>query len=160
MRSSEDEGEPADVLVDDLAPLERDVEPVARGAPLAEDGARAADVDADETGRRRGVRRMSTRHARRVTSADHRSRGRGVDNHQQIELSPRDEHPNKEIRRALREAKRDGWEIERKRGHAWGVARCGAGCKISIFSTPKSAENHADQIRRALKRCPHRSENS
>ena len=69
-----------------------------------------------------------------------------------------DKHPKKEIRKALREADAEGWEIERKRGHAWAVARCGGGCKISIFSTPANAENHANQIRRALRRCPHRNE--
>ena len=57
-----------------------------------------------------------------------------------------DKHPKKEIRKALREAEAEGWEIERKRGHAWAVARCGGGCKISIFSTPADAENHANQM--------------
>lgn len=56
---------------------------------------------------------------------------------------------------ALADARAKGWEIERRSGHAWGVARCGRGCKISIFSTPRSAENHARQIRRAIARCPH-----
>lgn len=52
MRISEDEGEPTQVLVDDFAVLELDVEPIAAARPLAEDGVPTVDVDTDGAGRR------------------------------------------------------------------------------------------------------------
>ena len=77
---------------------------------------------------------------------------------QHVRLVSGARHPKKEVRRALDEATARGWQIETRHGHAWGIARCGQGSKISIFSTPRNAENHANRIRRALERCPHRED--
>ena len=53
-----------------------------------------------------------------------------------------------------------GWAVRHTvSGHRWGVMLCGessrAGCQVSIWSTPRSADNHARQLRRALRRCLH-----
>jgi hypothetical protein len=42
------------------------------------------------------------------------------------------------------------------RGHSWGCVRC-TRCnqKISVWSTPKNADNHAKQIRRFIQRHSH-----
>ena len=76
----------------------------------------------------------------------------------------RPRHPNKEIETAIREAERLGWEVIKsgKSAHGWGRLLCQEqsrqGCQISIWSTPRSPENHARQILRAIARCPHRGE--
>ena len=72
-------------------------------------------------------------------------------------------HPHSEIRDAVRYAELKGWTvILRKRGHAWGQmfcpfndknCRCGQFCRISIWSTPRNAANHARQIRKAVDKC-------
>ena len=68
-------------------------------------------------------------------------------------------HPKKEIEEALQELESAGWRIEVGGGHAWGRAYCleesRDGCMFSIWSTPKSAGNHAKQILRRLIKCPH-----
>lgn len=64
-------------------------------------------------------------------------------------------HPKKEVREALELAAAHGWKVEKKHGHAWGVIRCGKGCKASVSSTPKNPGNHAKQIKRAVLSCPH-----
>jgi hypothetical protein len=69
---------------------------------------------------------------------------------------PPQRHPNKEVRKALAFAEDKGWEIEPRRGHAWGVMRCGGGCKVSIWSTPRDPDVHAEQLIRAVAKCPHR----
>jgi hypothetical protein len=69
---------------------------------------------------------------------------------------PKGKHSKKEVEEALRYAEDHGWSVEQtKSGHRWGVAQCGQGCRVSIWSTPKSPGNHAKQIRRAVDRCPH-----
>ncbi len=69
----------------------------------------------------------------------------------------RGRHPKKEVAQALEYAEEHGWDIEMTSGgHRWGVARCGQGCSLSIWSTPKNAGNHAKDIWRAVDRCPHR----
>ena len=48
--------------------------------------------------------------------------------------------------------------IESPRGHCWGLIRCPhgrGGCQKSIWSTPKSPQNHANQIRRYVDKCAH-----
>ena len=73
----------------------------------------------------------------------------------------RPRHPNKEIEAVIREAEASGWRVVKagKSAHAWGRLLCQEGsrqgCQISIWSTPRSPENHAKQIRRAVARCPH-----
>lgn len=75
---------------------------------------------------------------------------------------PRKRHSKKDIEEALVYAESHGWRIEPATGHAWGRlycpynsadCRCGEYCVISIWSTPKSATNHARQIRRVIDRC-------
>ena len=70
-------------------------------------------------------------------------------------------HPNKEINEAVEYAIARGWTLVAagKSAHAWGILRCPAGNREghqkSVYSTPKSPENHADQIRRFVDRCEH-----
>ena len=68
-------------------------------------------------------------------------------------------HPKKEVEEALREAENAGWTVAPSpSGHRWGSVHCSAGragCRLSIFSTPRNPGNHARHIRRALIRCPH-----
>lgn len=70
-------------------------------------------------------------------------------------------HKNKEIARAIQEALSQDWTFKKSSGsaHAFGVLFCPAqnrtGCKISVLSTPRSPENHAKQIRKAIKKCTH-----
>ena len=71
----------------------------------------------------------------------------------------RGRHPKKEVDEALRGAEEEGWTVRRTRsGHRWGIAECGQGCQVSVWSTPKSPGNHAKDIRRAVERCSHREE--
>lgn len=63
----------------------------------------------------------------------------------------------------LSEAEAAGWRVEPTRsGHRWGVMRCPEpsreGCQVSIWSTPRSSGAHANQLRRAMRRCPHTDE--
>lgn len=67
-------------------------------------------------------------------------------------------HPNKDIRKAIEYALENGWEIVKtgKSSHAICRLRCLAGHaehQMSVWSTPKSAENHARQIRRKVDEC-------
>ena len=68
-------------------------------------------------------------------------------------------HPKKEIEAALSYARSKSWTvIKSKKGHCWGIIRCGhgrGGCQKSVWSTPKDAENHAKAIRRFVDQCPH-----
>ena len=66
----------------------------------------------------------------------------------------------KDVEAALVELEEAGWTVTpTSSGHRWGVARCGeasrSGCQVSIWSTPRSPGNHAQQLRRTLERCPH-----
>lgn len=71
-------------------------------------------------------------------------------------------HPKKEIAAAIKYAVDCGWRVEEGGSHAWGQmycpyndddCRCGEFCRASIWSTPKSPENHAKQIRRVVDNC-------
>ena len=68
-------------------------------------------------------------------------------------------HPNKEIEASVAYAKSVGWTLEMSKGHAWGHLLCPLhsreGCIVSVWSTPRNAENHARGIRRAVDRCTH-----
>lgn len=72
-------------------------------------------------------------------------------------MSFADEHPNKDIRGALKFAAENGWTIKKSgpRAHSWGKMFCGSGCVVSIWGTPRRPENHAKQLRKAVVRCPH-----
>lgn len=74
----------------------------------------------------------------------------------------RKKHAKKEIEQALVYAEKQGWRISTGRGRAWGKmycpyndqeCRCGEFCIASIWSTPKSPQNHAKQIRRVVDHC-------
>ena len=73
-------------------------------------------------------------------------------------------HPKKEIEAAVQYAESKGWRFidAGKSAHAWGRLFCPEqsrdGCQMSIWSTPKSADNHGKQIRRTVDRCPHGGE--
>ena len=71
----------------------------------------------------------------------------------------RSRHPDKEIEDAVAYAESLGWRIVPVSGHAWGRLYCALadrdGCMISVWSTPRSAGNHARDIIRAIGRCPH-----
>ena len=69
-------------------------------------------------------------------------------------------HPKKEVEGALQELEATGdWSVTvvYSKGHRWGAAKCRfkhRECQIGIWSTPRSAGNHAKQILRAAARCP------
>jgi len=68
-------------------------------------------------------------------------------------------HPDKEIEEAVAYAEQLGWRVIPVSGHAWGRLYCAHadrdGCMVSVWSTPRSAGNHARSIVRAVNRCPH-----
>jgi hypothetical protein len=71
------------------------------------------------------------------------------------------EHPNKHIREAIKYALKKGWRLLKAGSHAhiWGQLFCPyarrGGYIIRVFSTPRSAENHARRIREEVDHCPH-----
>ena len=71
----------------------------------------------------------------------------------------RPRHPKPEIEKAIQYAEGLGWTAELSNGHAWGRLFCPQstreGCIVSVWSTPRSPENHARQIRKVVDRCPH-----
>lgn len=71
-------------------------------------------------------------------------------------------HPKTEIEQALKYAEHCGWRVEVGGSHAWGRiycpynnadCRCGEFCITSIWSTPRSPDNHARAVRRVVDRC-------
>ncbi|WP_203250197.1 hypothetical protein [Cysteiniphilum marinum] len=76
----------------------------------------------------------------------------------------RTKHPNKEIEKAIKYAEMKGWRYQSSgnSAHAWGRLLCPLenrdGHSISVWSTPRSAENHAKQIRRVVDNCEHQGE--
>ncbi len=71
-------------------------------------------------------------------------------------------HPKKDVENALRHAERNGWRVEVGGSHAWGKiycpyndkeCRCGEFCIASVWSTPKSAVNHARALIRVVDSC-------
>lgn len=75
---------------------------------------------------------------------------------------PRKRHPDKDIEAALQHAEANDWRIEVGGSHAWGKiycpsnsksCRCGLFCIASIWSTPRNATHHANQIRRIVDNC-------
>jgi hypothetical protein len=72
-------------------------------------------------------------------------------------MPQRRRHPKNDVEQALQLAEANGWIIvEVHRGHRWGLAACGSGCRRAVYSTPRDAGDHAADIRRAVWRCPHR----
>ena len=72
----------------------------------------------------------------------------------------RSRHPKKEIEEAVAyaEAKNWTWVKPGKSSHAWGRLKCPKngrdGCLLSVWSTPRSPQDHARDIIRAVDRCP------
>lgn len=71
-------------------------------------------------------------------------------------------HKKKEIEAALKHAEEQGWRVVAGGSHAWGKiycpyndseCRCGHFCITSVWSTPKSAANHARLLRRVVDNC-------
>lgn len=71
-------------------------------------------------------------------------------------------HPKKEVEQALRHAEAMGWSVVVGGGHCWGrlycpyndrECRCGEFCVTSIWSTPRSPDNLARQLRRVVNNC-------
>lgn len=79
-------------------------------------------------------------------------------------MADRKKHPNKEIEKAVCYAEKHGWRYKTvgNSAHAWGRLLCPLhlreGCSLSVWSTPKSAEIHAKQIRRKIDACQHTNE--
>jgi hypothetical protein len=52
-----------------------------------------------------------------------------------------------------------GWQVLKSRGHIWGTLLCHHkardGCKVRVFSTPRSPENHAKGLKRTIDKCRH-----
>lgn len=76
-------------------------------------------------------------------------------------MSKRNLHPNKEIERAIQYAEHKGWRYKKagNSAHAWGRLLCPQamrdGCSMSVWSTPRNPDIHAQQIRRWINSCPH-----
>ena len=72
----------------------------------------------------------------------------------------RSRHPKPQVEKAVQYAEQLGWRVELSNGHAWGHLYCPqsdrTGCIVSVWSTPRSADNHARQLRKAIDCCPHR----
>jgi hypothetical protein len=68
-------------------------------------------------------------------------------------------HPNKQIRAAIEAAEQAGWQVvgAGKSAHCFCKLRCGtpehSEHTMSIWSTPKSPEEHAKTILRKIKQC-------
>ncbi|MDE2977519.1 MAG: hypothetical protein OXU63_08355 [Acidobacteriota bacterium] len=72
----------------------------------------------------------------------------------------RPRHPKKEVEAAVREAEEAGWTVTLSpRGHSWGVMKCSEasrdGCRAWVASTPRNPGNHANDLRRKIRRCTH-----
>ena len=70
------------------------------------------------------------------------------------------DHPNKHIRAAIEYAEDDGWTLRKAgaRAHIWGRLYCPQrdrdGCAKAVYSTPRDAQDHAKDIRRAVRPLP------
>jgi hypothetical protein len=71
-------------------------------------------------------------------------------------------HPKKEVEQALKHAEAEGWRLVVGGAHAWGKlycpykgdeCRCGEFCISCVWSTPRSAGNHANALRRVVDNC-------
>jgi hypothetical protein len=74
----------------------------------------------------------------------------------------RAKHPRKEVEQALRYAESQGWRVVIGGSHAWGRMYCpynrancrhGEFCIGSIWSTPRNAGDHAQDLQRAIDNC-------
>jgi len=73
----------------------------------------------------------------------------------------RPKHPNKVIERAIVFAEQHHWRYQAsgRSSHAWGRLLCPlkkqAGCRVSIFSTPRNPDTHAMNIMKTVGKCVH-----
>lgn len=71
----------------------------------------------------------------------------------------RRKHPKTDVEKAVQYAEQQGWRVQLGGSHAWGRLYCPhstrVGCIVSVWSTPRSPENHARHIRKAVDTCPH-----
>lgn len=71
-------------------------------------------------------------------------------------------HSKQAIEKAVQYAEQLGWRVVLSSGHAWGRLYCPyssrEGCIVSVWSTPRSPENHARHIRKVVDNCPHGGE--
>lgn len=67
-------------------------------------------------------------------------------------------HSDKDIRKATRLALDAGWTLEEGKGHRFGTLRCGDGCEVAVWSTPRNPTTHAKRIRETVQRCPHETD--
>lgn len=73
----------------------------------------------------------------------------------------KDKHPKKEIRAAVNYALSQKWRLKMagKSSHSWGTLYCPIkdriGCKIFVYRTPRSSDNHANQIIKSVDKCEH-----
>jgi len=74
----------------------------------------------------------------------------------------RKRHTSKEIEAVLQELEGLGWTVVEGRGHAWGLlrcpanskeCRCGEFCQMSVWSTPKDPQRHANKLRQKALAC-------
>lgn len=81
-------------------------------------------------------------------------------------MANRKRHPAKDIEAVIKFAESKGWRIVSagSSAHCWGrmlcpfgdkneKCRCGEFCSVSIWSSPRSAVNHAKQLRKAIEKC-------
>ncbi|AUY26755.1 MAG: hypothetical protein E7C36_05845 [Mixta calida] len=66
-------------------------------------------------------------------------------------------HPNKHIQAAIEYALLCGWQFRPSNGHAFGRLICAvpehSEHQMSVWSTPRAPERHAQQIRRKVNSC-------
>lgn len=70
----------------------------------------------------------------------------------------RKKHKDKHVEAAIEYAESKGWRVVlNKRGYAWGRLYCPhsdrSGCRQSVWSTPKSGENHAKTLIKLIDKC-------
>lgn len=76
-------------------------------------------------------------------------------------MEKRPKHPDKAIESAISYAETLGWHYKKagNSSHAWGRLLCASnargGCMLSVWSTPRDGEVHAEQIRRRVRLCIH-----
>lgn len=64
------------------------------------------------------------------------------------------DHPDKEVRKALKEILYDG-AFELVKGGHWGMLRCENGCcQMSVSGSPRNAQRHANDLLREAAKCP------
>jgi hypothetical protein len=76
-------------------------------------------------------------------------------------MRKRPRHPDKEVETAIQYAEKHGWLFKDsgKSAHSWGRLYCPLhtteGHQMSVWSTPRNAFAHAQQIQRFVDKCKH-----